>query len=326
MWDWDVFISHASEDKAAVARPLYEFLQQAGLKVWLDENELRVGDSLRAKIDSGLAKSRYGVVVLSTAFFSKDWPERELNALVTLESSSRRVIIPVWHGVDHDTVAKYSPILADRLACSTEEGLSTVARKIIASIRDPRPAPASVSPPATKNARRLLRTGVGASLLFLIVSAVVALSSPFRNTIFALWQAKNSQSYISYGFVQLKGTRLEASTKVVLTVFLNASPNFAGVRLKLRGADIEGIHDGDLSGYLDPERGSPQAVEIHLKELKANAQVVTCLIVPEPDTSAKSQPVRIRQVFAPLYSRSDDVDFVAVGTPRLAANEAACEL
>jgi hypothetical protein len=50
---WDVFISHASEDKEAVARPLALELTNAGLALWLDENELCVGDSFRAPIDRG---------------------------------------------------------------------------------------------------------------------------------------------------------------------------------------------------------------------------------------------------------------------------------
>jgi hypothetical protein len=55
---WDVFISHATEDKDEVARPLAQALHNAGLRVWLDENELQLGDSLRAKIDHGLANAR----------------------------------------------------------------------------------------------------------------------------------------------------------------------------------------------------------------------------------------------------------------------------
>jgi TIR domain len=70
---WDVFISHASEDKDFV-RPLAEVLQKSGLSVWYDEFALKVGDSLRRKIDEGLAKSRYGIVILSHAFFTKNWP------------------------------------------------------------------------------------------------------------------------------------------------------------------------------------------------------------------------------------------------------------
>ena len=73
----DVFISHAHEDKADVARPLTEALTERGLSVWLDEHELRIGDSLLRKIDEGLASSTFGVVVLSPDFFDKRWPRRE---------------------------------------------------------------------------------------------------------------------------------------------------------------------------------------------------------------------------------------------------------
>ena len=43
----DVFISHASEDKDAIVRPLANALISCGLKVWYDEFTLRIGDSLR---------------------------------------------------------------------------------------------------------------------------------------------------------------------------------------------------------------------------------------------------------------------------------------
>jgi len=69
--DYDVFISHASEDKDAIVRSLAEALVKGGLKVWYDEFELKIGDSLRRKIDKGLAHSRFGIVVLSQAFFKK---------------------------------------------------------------------------------------------------------------------------------------------------------------------------------------------------------------------------------------------------------------
>jgi len=68
---WDIFISHASEDKVTVARPLAAALRRAGVRVWLDEHELRVGDSLSEKVDEGLSQSRFGVVILSPGFFAK---------------------------------------------------------------------------------------------------------------------------------------------------------------------------------------------------------------------------------------------------------------
>jgi hypothetical protein len=86
--DYDVFISHASEDKDAIVRELAEALDGEGLDVWYDEFELRVGSSLRRSIDQGLANSRFGVVVLSNAFFKRDWPNYELDGLVTREMAS----------------------------------------------------------------------------------------------------------------------------------------------------------------------------------------------------------------------------------------------
>jgi hypothetical protein len=66
----DVFISHASEDKNDLVRPLADALQNKGLSVWYDEFTLRIGDSLRQKIDQGLSRSRVGLVVLSPSFIT----------------------------------------------------------------------------------------------------------------------------------------------------------------------------------------------------------------------------------------------------------------
>jgi hypothetical protein len=97
--EWDVFISHAHEDKDEVVRPLAHALQGLGLRVWYDEFELRIGSSLRQNIDEGLANSDFGVVVLSHAFFAKNWPQYELDGLVTRESTGRQMILPLWHKI-----------------------------------------------------------------------------------------------------------------------------------------------------------------------------------------------------------------------------------
>lgn len=128
--EWDVFISHASEDKEGFVHPLAEELTRLGVRVWYDKFTLKVGDSLREKIDYGLRYSRFGVVVLSPYFFSKDWPKKELDGLVALEVDGRKVILPVWHNVSRDDVASYSPILAGRLAVSTSTGLANVVNEI----------------------------------------------------------------------------------------------------------------------------------------------------------------------------------------------------
>lgn len=128
---WDVFICHASEDKNGFVRPLAERLQQQGLRVWYDEFTMTVGDSLRRKIDEGLAKSRYGVVVLSHAFFAKDWPQKELDGLEAREADGRKVILPVWLNVDQEDVVGYSPILAGRLAAKASDGMDKVVHRLL---------------------------------------------------------------------------------------------------------------------------------------------------------------------------------------------------
>jgi hypothetical protein len=116
---WDVFVSHASEDKNAVARPLADALLAYGVSVWLDEVEMKVGDSLRRKIDQGIRSSRFGLVILSEAFFTKGWTQYELDGLVTRTISGEQNLLPVWHGVSKDDVMRWSPSLADKVALST---------------------------------------------------------------------------------------------------------------------------------------------------------------------------------------------------------------
>ena len=115
----DAFISHASEDKEDFVRPLAEALMAAGFDIWYDEMTLRVGDSLRQSIDKGLSQSRYGIVVLSTAFFQKNWTQYELNGLVTKEMEGIKVVLPIWHRVTKDDVLAYSPSLADKKAINS---------------------------------------------------------------------------------------------------------------------------------------------------------------------------------------------------------------
>ena len=135
---FDVFICHTSEDKAKVVRPLVIALRDAGLSVWYDEFELRIGDSLRRKIDKGLANSRFGVVVLSRTFFGRGWPEYELDGLVTRAVSGEQVLLPVWHDVTKREVMDYSSSLADRVARSTAtHTVEEIAAEIVDVVRNP---------------------------------------------------------------------------------------------------------------------------------------------------------------------------------------------
>ncbi|GAB3193590.1 hypothetical protein GCM10027261_09460 [Geodermatophilus arenarius] len=133
----DLFLSHASEDKSTLVRPLAQYLADQGVNVWYDEFSLTVGDSLSRSIDAGLAKAKYGLVVLSKKFFEKAWPEYELRGLVSREIAARgKVILPVWFGVSHDEVLNFSPPLADKKAVVADgKSLEEVAFEILQAIR-----------------------------------------------------------------------------------------------------------------------------------------------------------------------------------------------
>ncbi len=122
--EYDLFISHASEDKDDFVRPLAETLQELGVKVWYDEFTLKVGDSLRRNIDSGLRNSKYGTVVLSADFIKKEWTNYELDGLVAREMNGHKMILPIWHKISKTDVINYSPNLADKVALNTS--ISTI--------------------------------------------------------------------------------------------------------------------------------------------------------------------------------------------------------
>ena len=129
--EYDVFISHASEDKEDVVRPLAKSLKEKGISVWYDEFELKIGDSLRRKIDQGLSKSRFGIVVISRAFIKKGWTNYELDGLMTKAISGEQILLPIWHDITKQEVIDYSPSLADKVARNTsQETVEEIAEEI----------------------------------------------------------------------------------------------------------------------------------------------------------------------------------------------------
>jgi TIR domain-containing protein len=131
----DVFISHATEDKERFVRPLAEALRRRDVTVWYDEWQLAVGDRLVEKIDDGLSHSRFGVVVLSPAFFNKNWSRAELQAFAALEMrQGRSLLLPIWLDLGADDIAEYAPLLLGRVALHVAEGVEAVAEKLAAKV------------------------------------------------------------------------------------------------------------------------------------------------------------------------------------------------
>jgi hypothetical protein len=133
--EFDVFICHASEDKERFVLPLFVELQQRGLNCWIDYREIRLGDDFRRRMDEGLSRSRFGVVIISPNFF-KYWPQAELSALFNQEATfGEKRILPVRCDIDRATLTHRLPLLSARADVSWEAGLAAVADRIRDAVR-----------------------------------------------------------------------------------------------------------------------------------------------------------------------------------------------
>ena len=119
--EYDVFVSHAWEDKESFVEEFVAELTSLGLSVWYDQSQIKWGDSMREKIERGLSKSRFGVVVISPNYIAegKYWTKAELDGLFQLESVNGKKILPIWHDITKKEVIAYSSIIAGRLAMNT---------------------------------------------------------------------------------------------------------------------------------------------------------------------------------------------------------------
>lgn len=133
---WDAFICHASEDKDNFVRPLANKLVSMDLAIWYDEFTLQIGDRLSQKIDEGLLSSDFGIVVLSKYFFQKKWTKSELSALNTKSiEMGRTVILPIWHQITKEEIAKNSATLVDTIAVKSDKGIDFVAERLAGQIK-----------------------------------------------------------------------------------------------------------------------------------------------------------------------------------------------
>ncbi|MBI1773108.1 MAG: toll/interleukin-1 receptor domain-containing protein, partial [Burkholderiales bacterium] len=136
---YDLFISHASEDKDEFVRPLATALIALGMRVWYDEFALTIGDSLRESIDLGLSKSAYGLVILSPSFLAKHWTKYEFNGFVSREMEGAKVILPIWHRITKEEVLRFSPTLVDKVALNSANlGIGEIAAELNAAVRKKR--------------------------------------------------------------------------------------------------------------------------------------------------------------------------------------------
>jgi len=118
---YDFFISYKQKDSRDFSRTLREALAAQGAEVWLDQEQMRPGDSILAGIENGISASIDAIVILSENYFS-GWSEQERRNLYSLMVSKKVRIIPVWYRVDLDRVQSLAPLFADIVAIEAPSG------------------------------------------------------------------------------------------------------------------------------------------------------------------------------------------------------------
>lgn len=117
--EFDVFISHASEDKEDVAIPLADTLKNNGVTVWLDEFTLKIGDDLFERINKGISKSNFAIVIFSNHFIRKSWTNFELKGIVQRYIANNQTILPILHRLTHEELTDIYPTLSGILSRNT---------------------------------------------------------------------------------------------------------------------------------------------------------------------------------------------------------------
>lgn len=127
--EFDVFISHASEDKESFVKEFCEHLASENIKYWYDSNEIGWGESVIRKINQGLANSKFAIIVLSKSFIAKKWTNSELEAVLNIETNTGNVrVLPLMLGSaeDIDIIIKKYPLLTTKRYLKVSDGLNII--------------------------------------------------------------------------------------------------------------------------------------------------------------------------------------------------------
>lgn len=159
--DYDVFISHASEDKDEIARPIFEACAKLGLKAFLDEAHIGWGQSFTQKINTALGSARTVLAVITPTSVAKDWPIMEVNTALSLEVSGQKKVVPLIVG--KPDLSKL-PLIRGKDAMSWNGDAVAVARRLQAAVsgdaprrpaaphtHQPLPRPRTALPPTTSD-------------------------------------------------------------------------------------------------------------------------------------------------------------------------------
>ncbi|MDR4892290.1 MULTISPECIES: toll/interleukin-1 receptor domain-containing protein [unclassified Chryseobacterium] len=132
-YEYDVFISHASEDKNTFVEKFCQHLSAENIKFWYDSNEIAWGESLIRKINQGLSKSRFSIIILSKSFVDKKWTNAELEAVLNIETVTGDVrVLPLMLGdpAEIKSILTEYPLLATKRYLNVSDGIDNIVENL----------------------------------------------------------------------------------------------------------------------------------------------------------------------------------------------------
>ncbi|HND53365.1 MAG TPA: TIR domain-containing protein, partial [Pirellulaceae bacterium] len=189
---FDVFLSHASADKVWV-RTLNDALQAAGLKVFLDEQQLEAPRNFVGQLNAGLRASRFLVLVASPRAALSKWVEQEWTAFLAEHGPRDRIVVVMLESVDVPTLLKTVQQID-----ATRRDASAVAADIVRAV-------GRVEQLGNDDARALT---LGQDLVFVLSRAVdgqldIVDPAGVKRTVAAPWQAGAEFTVARLGFQTL---------------------------------------------------------------------------------------------------------------------------
>ncbi|MEO1282215.1 MAG: toll/interleukin-1 receptor domain-containing protein, partial [Pseudomonadota bacterium] len=148
--DYEVFISHASEDKADIARPIYEACERAGIKAFLDQEHIGWGQSFASRINIAMGAARTVLIVVSSHSVSKEWPLAEINTALTFEVNGDKRVITVMVG--NPDLTKL-PLLRTKRWVTWEGDANKVVAELKSELRPAPPEPPPIPVPGQRSLR-----------------------------------------------------------------------------------------------------------------------------------------------------------------------------
>ncbi len=125
-----VFISYSHEDKVFVEW-LKNNLQDLGLEIWYDQQEIQLGDSIKQKISLGIQSSSAFIVILSNSSKNSNWLRYELNSALLLNAISKGIkIIPIKID-DSEVSSDLSNYLYADFSKNREQGLIALKHSLL---------------------------------------------------------------------------------------------------------------------------------------------------------------------------------------------------